>query len=65
MLGGTAKNNNKNKYLEQEKSWHQGGKKSHPQKKRARLKIEEEQDINELVFNLQYYAHFMILERFI
>ena len=53
MLGGTAKK--KKKCLEQEKSWHLGGKKSHlppPPEKRAGLKVEEEPDINELALNL-------------
>ena len=41
--------------LEQEKSWHLGGKKSHlppPPEKRTGLKVEEEPDINELALNL-------------
>lgn len=45
----------KNKCLEQEKSWHLGGKKSHlppPPEKRAGLKVEEELDTNELALNL-------------
>ena len=53
MPGGTAKK--KNKCLEQEKSWHLGGKKSHlppPPEKRAGLKVEEEPDTNELALNL-------------